>query len=287
MGIDNVINKLYMFKRLKDEVNNEIEINLDKMEMDEIEKFELMHKIKKLDLIIDNVIKELERDEKKEEQKKQEHIASIDKEELVNKFKKEEVLSDIDIKQYVPIREEKRSENKNSIKMEKEIISEDKKENNEIKSSIELAYKRIEDLEKLLNERKLIEKEEIFGNMKNVHSKEEREEMLKKRHIISESFTPKAKEQSDPEMDKTVAMGKEEFYKEINESLEIEKKPQVEQVNIDHTMLMDKTEIEKQSKTNEENYEIDKEQNEDEYYDIYDEEKSSGILEKFKDLLGK
>lgn len=279
MEFDNVINKLHMFKRLKEEVNEEIQVNLEKMEMDELEKFEFMHKLKKLDIIIDNVIAELI--------KKDEHTASIDKEELVHKFerKNEKVeISDNDIKQYIPIREEKKNEKSVSIK--EDTSTKDKEDKNEMKSSIEMAYKRIEDLEKLLNERKLIEKEELFGNMKNVHSREEREEMLKKRNITSESFTPKAKEQSDPEMEKTVAMGKDEFYKEITESLDKKKK---EEVNIDHTMFMDKAEIEKHTKPKQEVdiLETSMPTEDDEYYDIYNEEKSTGILEKFKDLIGK
>ena len=289
MDFDNIINKLYMFKRLKSEVNSEIENNLDKVEIDELEKFEFMHKVKKLDLIINNVIAELK------EYKEEEHSVEIDKEEIVNKFKvkekEEETLKenelDEDIKQYTKIREQKKNEEKEIVTIKKEII-EEKKETDQMKSSIEMAYKRIEDLEKLLNERRFIDKKELFGEMKDIHSKEEREAMLKKRDIISESFTPKAKEQSDPTMEKTVAMSKDEFYKEINQSLEDEKKEsrkeQIKKIdktefNIDYTVLMDKEEIEQHS--------IKNEDIEDEYYDIYNEEKSSGILEKFKGFLGK
>ena len=282
MDFDNIINKLYMFKRLKSEVNSEIENNLDKVEIDELEKFEFMHKVKKLDLIINNVIAELK------EYKEEEHSVEINKEEILNKFKikeKEETLKenelDEDIKHYTKIREQKKVKEKEIVNIKKEIV-EEKKETDQMKSSIEMAYKRIEDLEKLLNERRFIDKKELFGEMKDIHSKEEREAMLKKRDIISESFTPKAKEQSDPTMEKTVAMSKDEFYKEINQSLEEGKKEsrkEQTEFNIDYTVLMDKEEIEQHS--------IKNEDIEDEYYDIYNEEKSSGILEKFKGLLGK
>lgn len=280
MDFDNIINKLYMFKRLKSEVNSEIENNLDKVEIDELEKFEFMHKVKKLDLIINNVIAELK------EYKEEEHSVEINKEEILNKFKikeKEETLKenelDEDIKHYTKIREQKKVKEKEIVNIKKEIV-EEKKETDQMKSSIEMAYKRIEDLEKLLNERRFIDKKELFGEMKDIHSKEEREAMLKKRDIISESFTPKAKEQSDPTMEKTVAMSKDEFYKEINQSLEEGKKEsrkEQTEFNIDYTVLMDKEEIEQHSIKNEDI----------EYYDIYNEEKSSGILEKFKGLLGK
>lgn len=280
MDFDNIISKLYMFKRLKAEVNSEIENNLDKVKIDELEKFEFMHKVKKLDLIINNVIAELK------EYKEEEHSVKIDKEEIVNKFKaqekEEDTLkeneSDEDIKQYTKIREQKKAKEKEIVTIKKEIV-EEKKETDQMKSSIEMAYKRIEDLEKLLNERRFIDKKELFGEMKDIHSREEREAMLKKRDIISESFTPKAKGQSDPTMEKTVAMSKDEFYKEINQSLAGEKKEEKKEFNIDHTVLMDKEDIEKHSIKNED---ID-----DEYYDIYNEEKSAGILEKFKELLGK
>ena len=280
MDFDNIINKLYMFKRLKSEVNSEIENNLDKVEIDELEKFEFMHKVKKLDLIINNVIAELK------EYKEEEHSVEINKEKILNKFKikeKEETLKenelDEDIKHYTKIREQKKVKEKEIVNIKKEIV-EEKKETDQMKSSIEMAYKRIEDLEKLLNERRFIDKKELFGEMKDIHSKEEREAMLKKRDIISESFTPKAKEQSDPTMEKTVAMSKDEFYKEINQSLEEGKKESRKEqtkFNIDYTVLMDKEEIEQHSIKNEDI----------EYYDIYNEEKSSGILEKFKGLLGK
>ncbi|MGL4762217.1 MAG: hypothetical protein ACRCWG_12275 [Sarcina sp.] len=283
MGINNAINKLYMLKKLKKEVNEDIKKNLDKMNMDEIEKFEFMHKIDKLDLIIEGVIEEIEKSNREEK------VADINKEEIISIFKpKEKIkendiedLADSDTKKYIPTRLETK---KKSIEKEEGT----KVKADEMKSSIEMAYKRIEDLEKLINQRKLIEKEELFGNMKDIHSREERADMLKKRHIISESFTPKAKEQSDPEMQKTVAMSKEEFYKEVND-LAIEENIEKTPINMDHTMMMDKSDLEGKYNSNVHNEGKKNSSKEEasEYYDIYNEEKSSGIIEKFKDFLGK
>ncbi|WP_297523028.1 hypothetical protein [uncultured Clostridium sp.] len=284
MGIDNAINKLYMLKELKAEVNNDIKNNLNKMNIDQIEKFELIHKIDKLDLIIDGILVELEETEIKEK------YDSIDKEEIVNIFNPKEerkkmnigIISDSDTKKYIPKRLDVKEEE--SIKQEVTVNNDD-----EVKSSIEMAYKRIEDLEKIINERKLIEKEELFGNMKDVHSKEERDEMLKKRNIVSQSFTPKSKAQSDPEMDKTVAMSKDEFYQELSNSLGDEKKKDIKKkIDINHTVLMDKIDESAYSGTQEvkEEKEIE-ELKDDEYYDIYNEEKSGSIIDKFKDFLGK
>lgn len=225
MDLEKILSRVYSIQALKEEVNDDIRKNEANINIDKLEFFDFMHKVEKLDLMINALIDEIKT------QNEDRHKAQIDKEDILSAFNldnlhskakdihKEEIKEDDkeeeDIKCYV-IGESKEDKKK---ELSKEEIDDDVKIRPA--SSIEEAYKRIAKLESLMNERRFIERDEELSHMKDIHSKEEREEMLGKRKIIAQTFTPKARKQSDPEMDKTVAMSKDEFYRHINNEVGI------------------------------------------------------------------
>lgn len=302
MDLENILSRIYDIKKVKEEVNNNIKDNVSKINADKLEIFDFIHKLEKIDLMIDSLIDEIKM-EKEEENK-----AQVDKNEFLSAFNlkrnKEEEQEYIDeSKNEDDIKCYNIGDKKDNLKICVEEDDEEKSTN-----SIEEAYKRIAKLEKLMDKRRLIERDEELSHMKDIHSKEERDEMLGKRKIIVETFTPKSKEQSEPGMDKTVAMSKEEFYKEIDNSTQGSKLIESEKsslnkksdehsksslVNMDYTAVidMDQTAILDFDHTQYENNHSDEkndEKNDDEdEYDIYNEEKGSGIFDKVKDFLGK
>ena len=256
MNLNKILLDAKMMKELKKDINEDIKNNLDKIHADKLEVFDFMHKVDRLDLMIDRLLDDVKK------MGSHNNTATIHNDMREYKIKRKEVDTNIH-----------KNKNENSItklyNVEKTICEKDKKvsintskDDETHKKDINAAYARIAKLEEVINERRLIEKEEEIIKMKDVHTMEERAEMLEKKHIKAESFTPKAKLQSDQTMDKTVAMSREEFYKELDSSMG------------NNSSLKDS--------------EINKvEEDDEEFYNIYEEEKSGSLLDKFKEFMSK
>lgn len=268
MSLDKILSDAYMIKDLKKEINEDIKKNLDKINIDKLALFDFIHKVDRLDIMIEMLLDDVKKakglkttEYDNNKISNQEDIKEYTIKRTSEKLDKQPVNMNEQVKVY------KKTKDVNEFDKAGKIESIKNDEHNQThKKAIEDAYDRIAKLEKIMSERNIFRKEEDIQKMKDFHTAEEREEMLEKKHIKAESFTPKAKVQSDPTMDKTVAMSREEFYRELDNSMG------------SGTSFESKTEI-----LDNINYDED----EEEYYDAYEEEKGNGLLGKFKDFIGK
>lgn len=230
MQLEKILDKLYRIKNLKQDINRDIKENRKNINMDKLEFFDFIHKVEKLDLMINDLIDEVNKNnsEISSENYEKEEKNKNDEKKIIKKFNidntKNEDIKSISIQTPININLDKIDIDTNDIDTKEYKIGNNKNENmNECEisdkptNSIEEAYKRIAKLENLMNQRRFIEKNEETNHMKDIHSKEERDTMLEKRKIVAQTFTSRARENKD-DMDHTVAMSKEEFYNELNKS---------------------------------------------------------------------
>ncbi|MGL4741930.1 MAG: hypothetical protein ACRC41_14225 [Sarcina sp.] len=261
---DSIKNKFEILRKVKLEIDEVIKENINNFDMDELEKFEFIHKVDKMDVILNSIEKELNKDEsifknyvdENENNQKEIYIDEIDNEQETYDLSPEKTT--IIERQFIDnVLEDNREE----------AFEQDSKIEN-FESTLNDTNKKIEYLEKLLEEKRFIEEKDLELYMKEIHLKEERDAMLRKRQIVAQSFTPKSREQSDSSIEKTIAMSKEEFYDKIDGS-----KTEILDIPI---------EIKSESSNiNNSDYCFSED------YDVYEEEKNNSILDKFKDLLGK
>ena len=267
MNLNKILLDAKMMKELKKDINEDIKNNLDKIHADKLEIFDFMHKVDRLDLMIDRLLDDVKT--------MQSHNSTASTHNDMREYKIRR--KDVDTKIHQSNKENgvtklynvEKSISKNDEKISINTV----KDEDTHKKDINAAYARIAKLEAVINERRNIEKEEEIIKMKDIHTMEERAEMLEKKHIKAESFTPKAKVQSDQTMDKTVAMSREEFYRELDNSLG--------DGGAGDLKDSAKGNIEKKADI------VNEIEAEDEFYNIYEEEKSGSLLDKFKEFMGK
>ncbi|MGL4991567.1 MAG: hypothetical protein ACRCYC_06240 [Paraclostridium sp.] len=288
MNKNNIKKKIAILRDVKRDIDIVIRDNKKNLNMDELEWFEFVHKLDKMDVILNSMEKDLNLDD---EDKSSKSSSSLEKSNdvICNEnniddgnfnLQRTTIIEDeyLDQDGYSNVSnnyiDQNESSNVGNNYMDQDDYS-NVDNNEEVKienfeSSLNDTNKKIEYLEKLLEEKRFIEEKDLELYMKEIHLKEEREAMLRKRQIVAQSFTPKSKEQSDSTIDKTIAMSKEEFYDKIDGS---------------KTEILD-IPIEIQEERPAQNIdESDYCFSED--YDLYEEEKNNSIIDKFKDLLGK
>lgn len=273
--------KIDVLRDVKKEIDIIIKNNMENLDIDELERFEFIHKIEKMDVILNSIERDLDLDDQ----------GKINREFYENKDTKQDISiydSGVDDEENKFIYEEDNEDEENNFNLQRTTIIEnefiedpnyledvesnqkDKKIEN-FETTLNDTNKKLEYLEKLLEEKRFIEEKDLELYMKEIHLKEEREAMLRKRQIVAQSFTPKSREQSDSTIEKTIAMSKEEFYDKIDGS-----KTEILDIPIDVKPQEAKTQ-----NIDESEYCFSED------YDIYEEEKNNSILDKFKDLLGK